>query len=72
MKKQFETIKQNNDDRGLINGYKPNHISLWIIMLTSGRYDYLLNDVKFNKWLNKALYKEMEPYKLKNKTKETS
>lgn len=66
MKKQSETIKQNDDDRGLINGYKPNPISLWIVMLTSGRYEYLLNDAKFNTWLHLALYKAMEPYKLNN------
>ena len=66
MKKQFKTTKQNNDDRGLINGYKPNHISLWIVMLTSGRYEYLLNDAKLNTWLHNALYEAMEPYKLNN------
>ena len=62
--------KQSKDDRGLIHGYKPNPISLWIILLISGRHERLLNTTEFTKWLHKALYKEMEPYKLKNKTKD--
>tara|TARA_R110002110_G_scaffold185473_1_gene392574 strand:+ start:1039 stop:1368 length:330 start_codon:yes stop_codon:yes gene_type:complete len=39
--------------RGLIAGYKPNRISLYILMLTTGRLDELAD----------LLYKDMAPYK---------
>ena len=41
---------------GLISGYKPNRISLYILMLTTGRHDELLE----------CLYKDMEKYKENN------
>ena len=39
--------------RGLIEGYKPNRISLYILMLTTGRLDELAD----------LLWKDMEQYK---------
>ena len=42
-----------DEKRGLIAGYKPNRISLYILMLTTGRTDELLD----------VLYKDMEEYK---------
>jgi len=38
---------------GLIAGYKPNRISLYILMLNAGRLDELME----------CLYKDMEEYK---------
>ena len=38
---------------GIIAGYKPNRISLYILMLTTGRLDELME----------VLYKDMEKYK---------
>jgi|6_EtaG_2_1085325.scaffolds.fasta_scaffold190798_2 hypothetical protein len=40
--------------RGLVAGYKPNRISLYILMLSSGRYEELME----------VFYKDMEEYKL--------
>ena len=40
--------------RGLIAGYEPNRISLYILLLHSGREDELLE----------LLYKDMEQYKI--------
>ena len=42
---------------GLISGYKPNRISLYILMLTTGRHDELME----------CLYKDMEKYKEEEK-----
>ena len=39
--------------RGLIKGYEPNRISLYVVLLMSGREDELLE----------LLYKDMEKYK---------
>ena len=41
---------------GLIAGYKPNIISLYIVLLQCGRLDELLE----------KLYKDMEPYREEN------
>ena len=51
-------MKTSNKDekKGLIAGYKPNRISLYILMLTTGRADELLD----------VLYKDMEEYKEDN------
>ena len=49
MKEEIKEAKK----RGLIAGYKPNRISLYILMLTTGRLDELAD----------LLYKDMEPYK---------
>tara|TARA_Y100000310_G_scaffold301220_1_gene337485 strand:- start:618 stop:779 length:162 start_codon:yes stop_codon:yes gene_type:complete len=38
---------------GLIAGYEPNRISLYILMLTTGRLDELME----------VLYMDMEPYR---------
>ena len=43
--------------RGLIAGYKPNRISLYILMLESRRIDEL----------EEALWKDMEEYKVPDK-----
>ena len=51
--KDMEVIKDKK--RGLIAGYKPNRISLYIVMLTTGRTDELLEVLK----------KDMEKYKLR-------
>ena len=53
----LEEWKQNHLDlekRGLIAGYEPNRISLYILLLHSGREDELLE----------LLYKDMEKYKV--------
>lgn len=52
-------MKENTQDStqekiGLIAGYKPNRISLYILMLVSGRYDDLMD----------CLYRDMEEYKI--------
>ena len=46
--------------QGLVNGYKPNRISLYILLLMSNREDELL----------KVLYKDMEQYKINPNDKE--
>ena len=53
LNKDFEVISDKK--RGLIAGYKPNRISLYIVMLTTGRTDELLEVLK----------KDMEKYKLR-------
>ena len=40
--------------QGLVNGYEPNRISLYILLLMSSREDELLE----------VLYKDMEQYKI--------
>ena len=50
--KNMEVIS--DEKRGLVAGYKPNRISLYILMLTTGRYDELMD----------LLHKDMEEYKL--------
>ena len=45
-----------DDRRGIIAGYKPNRLSLYILMLSTGRDDELM----------KTLYKDMEEYKIDN------
>ena len=50
--KDMEVVS--NEKRGLIAGYKPNRISLYILMLTTGRHNLLKN----------LLYEDMEEYKL--------
>ena len=49
----FERIKMKEKKRGLIAGYKPNRISLYILLLSCDRLDEL-SDV---------LYKDMQKYK---------
>ena len=55
-KLEFANDCDPNDKIGLISGYKPNRISLYILMLTTGRHDELLE----------CLYKDMEKYKENN------
>ena len=43
-----------NNKKGLIHGYKPNRLSLYILLINTGRIDELV----------KILYKDMEKYKL--------
>ena len=52
---KFEEIKDSKK-RGLIAGYEPNRISLYILMLGSGRNEELLE----------LLYNDMEIYKISN------
>ena len=47
-------LLSNRMGRGLVNGYKPNRISLYILLLMSSREDELLE----------ILYKDMEQYKI--------
>ena len=47
-----KTVKSNNG-KGLINGYKPNKLSFYIILLKTGRYAEL----------EKILYADMKKYK---------
>ena len=56
--KNMEVIS--DEKRGLIAGYKPNRISLYIVMLNSGRYDELMN----------VLHDDMEEYKIKEDNNE--
>ena len=49
-----KNMKVVSDKRGLIAGYKPNRITLYILMLSSGRYKELME----------VFYKDMEEYKL--------
>ena len=58
MKQKREGFKEvpGTDKRGLIAGYKPNRLSLYILLLTTGRDDELM----------KTLYKDMEEYKIDN------
>ena len=51
-KREFEVVGE--EKRGLIAGYKPNRISLYILMLGSGRLDELMD----------VFYKDMAVYKL--------
>ena len=51
--KKPEGEQMTKKKRGLIAGYKPNRISLYILLLHSGREDELLE----------LLYKDMEKYK---------
>ena len=53
MKKMTEI--KSTKGRGLIAGYEPNRISLYILMLNSGRIDEL----------GEVLWKDMEKYKEK-------
>ena len=48
----LEEVKEEKK-RGLIAGYKPNRISLYILLIQTGRINELL----------KVLYKDMEQYK---------
>jgi hypothetical protein len=48
-----------NKKIGLIAGYEPNRISLYIMLLECGRIEYL----------REALWKDMEKYKIKQTTK---
>ena len=52
--------KVSNNKRGLIAGYEPNRISLYILLLVSGRQDDLLE----------VLNKDMEKYKINPITKQ--
>ena len=58
MKQKREGFKEvpGTSNRGLIAGYKPNRLSLYILLLTTGRDDELM----------KTLYKDMEEYKIDN------
>ena len=55
-----KNMKVVSDKRGLIAGYKPNRITLYILMLSSGRYEELM----------KVFYKDMEEYKIKEDNEE--
>ena len=46
---------KSNKNRGLIAGYEPNKLSLYIILISSDRIDEL----------NDLLWKDMEKYKIK-------
>ena len=52
--------KASNNKRGLIAGYEPNRISLYILLLHTNREDELLE----------ILYKDMEKYKINPNNKE--
>ena len=49
----LEEVKEAKKNRGLIAGYKPNRISLYIVYILSDRIDELVE----------ILYKDMEQYK---------
>ena len=51
-----------DEKRGLIAGYKPNRITLYILMVSSGRYEELM----------KVFYKDMEEYKIKEDNNDKS
>ena len=50
----WDKVVDNDGRRGIIAGYKPNRLSLYILMLATGRDDELM----------KTLYKDMEEYKI--------
>ena len=52
---KYGKMKISDNQKGIIAGYKPNRISLYILMLTTGRHNELKN----------LLYKDMEEYKIK-------
>ena len=52
---KFEEIKETKK-RGLVAGYEPNRISLYVLMLSAGR----------NEELMELLYNDMEKYKIPN------
>ena len=57
-KKETSNMKEevkSNKNRGLIAGYEPNKLSLYIILISSDRIDEL----------NDLLWKDMEKYKIK-------
>ena len=54
MKQVIESTKNKN---GLIQGYEPNKISFYIILLNSNRLDEL----------NECLWNDMQKYKIDNK-----
>ena len=58
-KADFEEIKETKK-RGLIAGYEPNRISLYIMFLVAGRNDELLD----------LLYNDMEEHKIDGVTQE--
>lgn len=49
-------FKTSEDDMGLIHGYKPNRISLYIVLLNANRFTEL----------NDLLYADMEEYKIQD------
>ena len=49
-----------NKERGLVAGYEPNRMSLYILLLASDRLDELAD----------ILYKDMEQYKINPNNKE--
>ena len=55
MKQVIESTKKKN---GLIQGYEPNKISFYIILLNSNRLDEL----------NECLWNDMQKYKIDNKS----
>jgi len=59
MKQKREGFKEvpGTSNRGLIEGYKPNRISWYIMLLTTNRLDMLMD----------TLYKDMEEFKINNK-----
>lgn len=56
---QYEEIK-GNEKRGIIAGYKPNRISLYILLLNADR----------NEDLERILWNDMEKYKLDGLTQD--
>ena len=48
------------DKQGIIAGYKPNRLSLYIVLIHTGRIDELI----------KVLYEDMEEYKLEEEKTE--
>ena len=56
----LEEVKEAEKNRGLMAGYKPNRISLYILYILSDRIDELV----------KVLYKDMEQYKINPNNKE--
>ena len=57
-------MKTSNKDekKGLISGYKPNRISLYLLLLNTGRTHEL----------DKLLWKDMEEYKIKEDDEDKS
>jgi len=50
----YKEIVKTKEKRGLIEGYKPNRISLYIFLITCGRIEEAI----------KVMYRDMEEYKI--------
>jgi len=55
-KEPFEVVKETKESVGLFHGYKPNRLSIYLILLQSGRHDECYD----------VIYKDMAKYKIED------